>query len=208
MKRRKQDIIDKHNEAYQKEIEDIEREQREAEEKIDADARDRKADKLAEHMEKLRDAQKGNFGDELDAFQKEQGQLEAEIERQRQRERDDLERRLKNRRNKAKSKKELAIKEEVDDLVQKDKDELDQLKQKADQIKAVIAADASTGTDPVTGRPETGATSRRGAAADAAAGEDARPEIDIGIPAEAEAAIAAELAKQRANADALRERRR
>jgi hypothetical protein len=71
-------------------------------------------------MEKLRDNQSGDFGKELEAFEREQNALEAELERQRQRERDDLERRLKNRRNKAKSKKEIAINDEIEEVARKD----------------------------------------------------------------------------------------
>lgn len=69
-------------------------------------------------MEKLRDAQGGDFAKELDSFQKGQDEVDAEIERQRAIEKAELERRLKNRRAKARAKKEKAVKEEVEQVVE------------------------------------------------------------------------------------------
>lgn len=72
IQQKKDDIVEKHNKEYEKEMKAIQNEQTEEAKKIDAKIDDLKADKMADHLEKLRDAQKGDdFGKELDSFSKE-----------------------------------------------------------------------------------------------------------------------------------------
>jgi hypothetical protein len=92
-------------------------------------------------MEKLRDAQGGDFTKQLDSFQKGQDDVESEIERQRAIEKAELERRLKNRRAKARAKKEMGIKEDADAIAGVQQALIDKLREEKGRIKKVIDAE-------------------------------------------------------------------
>ena len=72
---------------------------------------------MAAHEERLREAkQTADFSKVLDEYQSAQDKIEKDLEKQRAKEAADLQRRLKNRRNKAKSEKELKVQDELRDL--------------------------------------------------------------------------------------------
>jgi len=99
---------------------------------------------LAAHEERLREAkQTADFSKVLDEYQSAQDKIEKDLEKQRAKEAADLQRRLKNRRNKAKSEKELKVQDELRDLEDEKEADLAGLKHQKKQIEAILQKDAA-----------------------------------------------------------------
>lgn len=77
----------------------------------------------------------------LDEYKGAQDKVDKELDKQRQKEMSELQRRLKNRRNKAKSEKELKTQEDLKALDEKKEVELADLKAQRRQIAGLLAAD-------------------------------------------------------------------
>jgi hypothetical protein len=76
--------------------------------------KEQKHDKLAAYEDKLKDANKSAaFSKVLDEYRGAQDKVDRELDKQREKEMTELQRRLRNRRNKAKSEKELATQEDL-----------------------------------------------------------------------------------------------
>lgn len=76
--------------------------------------KEQKHDKLAAYEDKLKDANKSAaFSKVLDEYRGAQDKVDREFDKQREKEMTELQRRLRNRRNKAKSEKELATQEDL-----------------------------------------------------------------------------------------------
>jgi hypothetical protein len=135
------DVASKHTKEYDGKCAEYEREHAEAEAALGQRLRDEKQDKLSAYEDKLKEAKKSNdFAAVLDEYQGAQSRVEKELEKQRAKEMSDLQRRLKNRRNKAQSEKELATQAELKALAAQEGEKIERMKQEEAQLVSLIAA--------------------------------------------------------------------
>ena len=144
------EIEKRHDKEYQEKCLAYDKEHEAGQQALEDRLTEQKHDKLSSFEERLKEAKKSqDFTRVLDEYEAAQAKVDKELARQRQKEADDLARALKNRRNKARSEKELKIQQEVKALEETKEGELAELKQRKNQIEVLLqGADAQGSSEP------------------------------------------------------------
>lgn len=111
---KEEEATERHNNEYLEKCKEAEQDCASKEQALDQALKEQKQDRLASYEDKLRDAKHStDFAKELDEYQNAQAKIDKELEKQRAKEQAELQRLLKNRRNKAKSEKALKLQAEL-----------------------------------------------------------------------------------------------